>query len=293
MYKALVIGAGGALGSALVEALKKSNICYQVYQTSRNPKDEATYKLDIQDELSVYSLLESIQPDFIFHLAADFSNNFCDSIRVNVISSAILLDAVKRINPKCRVLFMGSAAEYGVIKPQENPIAEDHKLCPVSIYGITKSWQTNLAIHFARQGVNVSVCRIFNLSGHGLSKKLFLGRLQSEIQEILSGSRAFIEVGLLNTVRDYIDVDSAAQQILTIALMGKPGEVYHVASGVPTQIKALLENCLATYNLPMSVVKSDESLSNRIGYDAPVIYADITKTVGLISQLHKDSYGQH
>ena len=57
-----------------------------------------------------------------------------------------LLDALEEEKLRSRVVVMGSAAEYGVTAPEENPLSEDRILRPVSIYGLTKAFQTQLAL---------------------------------------------------------------------------------------------------------------------------------------------------
>jgi GDP-4-dehydro-6-deoxy-D-mannose reductase len=176
---------------------------------------------------------------------------------------------------------MGSAAESGAVTSADNPISESQPINPVSVYGLTKSLQTQLASYYAQLGVNVSVCRIFNLNGPGISESLFIGRLQKEIQEVLGGRKHHIELGSLNATRDYINVEQAAQQIIDIAIMGRAGEVYNVASGVPIKISEVLEQYLKDHKLPLTIVRSEQVLGNHTGYDVPVIYADITKTRSL------------
>ena len=91
-----------------------------------------------------------------------------------------------------------------------------------------------------------------------------------------------IELGSLNALRDYIDLEGASLQLVDIAQLGKSGEIYNVASGIPITMLELMKKYLSKYNLPVSIVKSDQSLGNHKGYDVPVLYADISKTISLI-----------
>ena len=272
MPKVLMIGSNGALGSALVRALKKNEGAYSFFLTSRNPLDQITEQLDIQDSPSLKRLIIKLMPDFIFNLAVNFSSNIESAIDINVRSSASLLEIVKENTPNCRVLLMGSAAEYGAVTPADNPVAESQPLNPVSVYGLTKSLQTQLVSYYAQLGVNVSVCRIFNLDGPGISESLFVGRLQKEVQEVLSGRKLHIELGSLDSIRDYINIEQAAQQIIDIALKGEAGEIYNVASGIPVKISELLERYLTDNNLPLAVVRSAKNLGSHVGYDLSLIH---------------------
>jgi len=182
------------------------------------------------------------------------------------------------------VLLVGSAAEYGAVAIEENPIREDHALHPQSVYGLTKSWQTQLAGFYARRGVQVVVARLFNLEGPGLSTRLFVGRVQAQIEEVRKGVRSAFEFGPLGAIRDYVDSDEAARQMLAVALRGEPGQVYHVGSGKPVTMRTLLERLLASQEIAGIPVHESPALTNRAGYDVPAIYADMTKTLQLMGE---------
>lgn len=281
MKTVLVTGATGALGLAVVARLRE-NGHYQVITTSRNNDNENSLILDVCDSEQFADVITRIKPDLLLHLAATFVNDFNQAYAVNVEATRHLLDTVQKSGLNIRVLLVGSAAEYGVVQPEENPIREDRVLHPVSNYGLSKAWQTQLAGFYACQGINVVVARVFNLDGKGLSERLFIGRLQKQIEEVLLGKKSVIELGSLSATRDYITTNEAAEQILAIAEYGDSGRVYHVASGIPVTMRELLNRYLSIYKLDTSIVQEAPVLSNRSGYDVPVIYADVSKTMQLM-----------
>lgn len=276
MKTVLVTGSTGALGRAVITRLQKDGN-YNIIATSRNSADSNT-QLDVSDNAQLSSVLNRENPELILHLAATFVNDFEQAYAVNVEASRQLLETVRQSGLNSRVLLIGSAAEYGVIHPEENPVKEDHVLKPVSIYGLTKSWQTQLAGFYSGCGVDVVVARVFNLEGENLSERLFIGRLQKQIDEVLAGRQSVIELGPLTASRDYVSLGEAADQILTIASYGESGLVYHVASGEPVTMRDILVRYLEKNKLDLSIVRESVSLSEHVGYDVPVIYADTTKT---------------
>jgi len=276
MITVLVTGATGALGKAVTEYLNKKD-GYKVVTTGRSGND-TDFKLDITDEVQLAKIIDQVKPGLIIQLAATFTHDFDDAYAVNVQSNRQLLELAQHSNFDLRVLLIGSAAEYGVIEPDENPISEDHGLNPVSVYGLTKVWQTQLAGFYSKQGVDVVVARVFNLKGRDLSEKLFVGRLQKQIDGVLSGEHSVIELGPLSATRDYISTEDAVRQLLDIAKFGESGHVYHVASGKPVVMRELLKATLREYDLDLSIVHEADEKSNRSGYDVPVIYADIKRT---------------
>jgi len=139
-----------------------------------------------------------------------------------------------------KFLFIGSAAEYGI--PDVNPIDETASCNPVNEYGLTKLYQTELALYFIRKyNANISIARIFNVDGLELSDKLAIGRWRKEIQTLSDNS--ILKVGNLNTIRDYLDIHKVAQDLLVLCLHGKP-LVYNVCSGKPTIMSDLLQEII-------------------------------------------------
>lgn len=276
MTMVLVTGATGALGKAVTEYLNKKD-GYKVVTTGRSGND-TDFQLDITDEARLAEIIDQVKPGLIIQLAATFTHDFDDAYAVNVKANRQLLELVKHSKSNLRVLLIGSAAEYGVIEADESPVNEEHDLNPVSVYGLTKVWQTQLAGFYSKQGVDVVVARIFNLKGRGLSEKLFVGRLQKQIDGVLSGESSVIELGPLSATRDYISTEDAARQLIDIAEFGESGLVYHIASGKPVVMRELLKATLREYDLDLSIVQEADEKTNRSGYDVPVIYADIKRT---------------
>lgn len=281
MKTVLVTGAAGSLGQAVIARLRKDGHCH-VVASSRRHNDEADFQLDVSDIERLAIAINHTKPDLILHLAATFVNDFEEAYAVNVEATRHLLEVVQQSGFRTRVLLIGSAAEYGVVRPEENPVREDRVLSPVSIYGLTKAWQTQLAGLYTSRGVDVVVARVFNLDGPGLSERLFIGRLQKQIDEVLAGRQSVIELGPLTATRDYVSTEDAAEQLLAIAAHGKSGCVYHVASGKPVTMRDILSSYLAIHKLDVSIVHEAAALTNRIGYDVPEIYADVTNTMLLM-----------
>ena len=126
--KALVIGGGGFVGPYLVRHLT-DDCGYEVTVTKTEKEqlvmDNAVVKnLDILDIGQIVGLLKAEQPDYIFHLAAQSSvayswKNPTLTIDVNIKGCVNLLDAVRQLDKKPRVLLIGSGEEYVVNVPPQ------------------------------------------------------------------------------------------------------------------------------------------------------------------------------
>jgi nucleoside-diphosphate-sugar epimerase len=280
--KVLVTGATGCLGRRLVGALSTDSDC-EIFRTARRIReDDRSRSVDLTDPLAVLDLVQDVRPNLILHCAGGKSGDLDSDLRINASSGRWLMEAVLAAGVRSRILLIGSAAEYGPVIPEENPIAEDRPLRPVSVYGVSKAMQTMLAYHFtAERGSDVVVARLFNLYGEAMAPNLFVGRVQIQIQEVLRGQRTRIDVGHLDSIRDYIDAADAARQILVIARRGLRGEVYNVGTGKPTLMRDLLRRMLLAVKLDMNVVQERTANARRL-HEVPVIFADMQKTNALM-----------
>lgn len=116
MKKALVIGAAGFVGNYLLHELGQNGIaCYATKLPHKKIEYEPCeiYNLDIMDKNAIADLLFEIKPDYIFHLAAQSSGglawkNPILTIDVNIKGSVNVLDAVRELYYKPRILLVGS-----------------------------------------------------------------------------------------------------------------------------------------------------------------------------------------
>jgi GDP-4-dehydro-6-deoxy-D-mannose reductase len=282
--KVLFTGGTGALGRAVIGRMNQLG-GYQVITAGRQDViDSVTHMhCDVGNHEQLSAIFNQVKPDLVLHLAATFTGSFDEAFAINVTPAKQILELVQHNGLNTRVVLLGSAAEYGVVRMDENPIRENRVLAPVSIYGVSKAWQTQLLRLYSNQGLNVVCARVFNLIGPGVSSSLFAGRLQNQINEVLAGKKTTVEIGSLTAVRDYISTDEAAIQLLAIAKHGEAGEIYHVASGVPVTMREILISQMKEFGLDPSIVREAAALSNHKGYDVPVIYADVTKTKKLLA----------
>ena len=169
--KALVIGGGGFVGPYLVRHLT-DDLGYEVTVTKTVKEtltmDNATVRnLDILDMEQIRTLLEEEKADYLFHLAAQSSvayswKNPTLTVDVNIKGCINLLEAIRLVDKKPRVLLIGSGEEYGHIKKDECPIIEDNVVRPGNIYAATKSCQNMLGRIYS-DAYNLDIMMDFSL----------------------------------------------------------------------------------------------------------------------------------
>ena len=272
MKKVLIIGSKGVIGRQLVKT------CITKFGPNSLTLPIRSKNLwDVSNSKSVSELIESSQPNLIFNLATSYEEKFSEAVAVNVVGSQNILESVYRLGLGARVILIGSAAEYGDVSIDENPIPETRVLNPCSVYGMTKALQTNLASFYAPLGVDVIVARLFNVSGRGLSDRLLLGSVEKQIKELRKLQRTSIKVGNLDSIRDYITAEDAAKKLMNIASYGKTGEVYNVASGRGSKVIDIVKSVLEENGLTETILSRVDHVNKSHSRQTKVIFADIRK----------------
>lgn len=279
----LITGAGGFSGKNLTKILSKdpSNTLYLCDRIPCRKKDWITCDLGVSEHVD--TMINQTNPEQIYHLAGTFSNDFNLDFESNVLTTKNIFDTLLRHKHRCRVLLVGSAAEYGLVAPEDNPITEQHLLNPISIYGLTKLYQTNLMHYYCfNYDIDVVMARTFNLLGKGQSDKLFIGRIYNQINLLRNGKIRKIVLGNLDNTRDYIDISKAIKYYIHIMNLGKSGEIYNVGSGRPIRIYDLLINILRRNDMSMDLVDTRRNIGIKNKSDVKNIYADVSKIKELV-----------
>ena len=78
---------------------------------------ESDLRMDVNDAETIYSIINDIQPDFVFHLAAqpivlESYSNPIQTFNTNVIGTGNVLDALRRSNHKCIAVMITSDKCY-------------------------------------------------------------------------------------------------------------------------------------------------------------------------------------
>ena len=211
--KALVVGGGGFVGPYLVKHLKEEQgMEVYVTKTEKETLDmdcSGIYNLDILELSQVAELLNKIRPDYIFHLAAQSSvayswKNPGLTIDVNIKGCVNLLDGIRQLDYKPRVLLIGSGEEYGHIKDGECPIVEDNVLRPGNIYAATKSCQNMLGkIYSDAYDMDVMMVRAFNHIGPNQTPVFVVADFCKQVADIENGRCVCKIVDILGDVYRY------------------------------------------------------------------------------------------
>lgn len=279
--KALITGSEGFVGRYLRSELKENG--YDTAGVSRRgPDTPECFRADIMDPQKIREILAGYLPDVIFHLAgqADVGLSWRDpegTLTANVIGTLRLLDAVRDVNRKTRVIIIGSSDEYGKLGNAGQLVSETTEINPMTPYAISKAAQEKLAMAYVQAyGMDLCMTRSFNHCGAGQKKGFIVSDFASGIAEIERGKREKLLVGNLDSARDYTHVKDIARAYRLIAEKGASGAVYNVGSGTSHSGRELLEHLVSMSKVPICVEQDPDRLRPS---DTPVVCCDNSRLV--------------
>jgi GDP-4-dehydro-6-deoxy-D-mannose reductase len=250
--KALITGSEGFVGLHLYKLLKDKE--YEVWGFDK--KDG----FDLLNYEDIRLILDEFRPDEIYHLAAQayVPESFTSpnrTVDMNIKGTINLLEAVKNLGIKPKILLACSSEEYGFVKPEECPIKETNELRPQSPYGVTKLACDLLGKWYADQyGLHIVRTRAFNHTGPGRGEMYVTSSFAKQIAQIEKNGGK-LEHGNLDAVRDFTDVRDMVNAY-TLAIQLEP-DVYNIGSGQGISIQNMLDILISyTNNIECKLDKS-------------------------------------
>lgn len=275
--QALVTGASGFVGSYLVRLLLERG--YEVCGTFHARRPESPEfsrvhleRVDVTDREALMRILTYFRPDEVYHLAGIAVTAGREPgayYRVNFWGTFNLLEAAHRAVPRARVLVVASAAAYGVVEVEEQPILEEQAFRPLNHYGVSKAAADLLAYTYVAQGLQVLRARPFNHTGPGQSADFVCSSLAKQVAEVASGRRGpAIEAGNLEAARDFTDVRDVVEAYWLLLQKGQAGEAYNVCSQKAYSVREIAAMLAEAAGIEITLRSRPEL---RRGTDIPVL----------------------
>ena len=257
-----ITGANGFVGAHLTSALIASGA--RVHGCglgdTRPPAGLETWQgCDILDPAATEAAIAASKPDAVVHLAgqASAARSFeqpLETFRVNVTGTWHVLEAVRAVAPRARVLVVGSGEIYGP-QPEGSHVAEGAAIRPINPYALSKAAAEALALALAEEhGLDVIATRSFGHTGPGQDARFVVPAFAQQIAEIESGrAEPVLRVGNLNVTRDLTDVRDIARAYVALLERGTPGAVYNVGRGEGALLQSVAERLLAMARVPIRI----------------------------------------
>lgn len=273
--KVLITGISGFAGSHLAEFLIDKG--YDIFGTFFDKSTFSNlngfidkikvYQCDIRNYDTLKNVIKDVKPDEIYHLAAisfipTALKNPKMTFDTNLYGTLNLYQAILELKINPRVLFVGSADEYGLVKEKDIPIDESYPLLPVNPYSISKASADFLSyFYFKNYHLNIIRVRPFNHIGPRQSPDFVCSSFAKQIAEIEKGLKEpIIKVGNLEAKRDFTDVRAIVRAYWLAIQKGKSGEVYNICSGKAISIKKILINLIKISNKTIKVKQDQKRL---------------------------------
>ena len=273
--RVLVTGGSGFVGRVVLQELASQGV--QVVATSRTAQPSVAGERccvlpEPRNSSAVEALLRSIEPQVVMHLAGvSTAPSYLNLYEANVVFGANLLDASMAMRNRPRVLIVGSAAEYGPVPDDSQPVREDVACRPNTAYGASKLAQTHHALIAASRGLAVVVARLFNPIGPGMPKSLALGSFAHQIAKMGSYGGQ-LRTGDLEGIRDFMDVKLAARILVNLSLRDTAtSEIVNICTGKGHQLLDLTRRLIALSGID---VELSQDLSRRGNSDVKTFIGD-------------------
>ena len=256
--KVLVTGAGGMVGSHMVELLHSQG--HDVLGTYYKPTTDITeldsaismMECDVRYYASVQKIIADFKPDQIFHLAAQSYPTVSwvrpqETMDTNINGTVNIFEAVKSVRVldgsyDPMVVVACSSAEYGqTLNEIEDPyVVETAQLKPLHPYGVSKVGQDLLSFqYFMNDHIRCIRVRIFNSTGTRKVNDVTSDFTKRAVLAERSGVYT-LRVGNLETKRAIMDQRDLVNGLLLLAEKGIPGEVYNISSEYCYQMKDIV-----------------------------------------------------
>lgn len=246
--RVLITGAAGFVGRQCVPALL--NAGYEVHAVSRQDAGAAAqgvkwHRLDLQNTDAVCTLLHSIRPRFLMHLAWFTKHIEAYTSRENIRwfeDSIKLFENFSRLGGR-RIVVSGSCAEYdwstGLCDEAKTPME------PKTLYGICKrAAHQYLAALAGQSELSYAWARLFYVYGpHDYNPRI----IPTVIRSILAGTTAKCSAG--TQMADFLHVHDVASALTTLLGSNVQGPV-NIASGKALAIRDVAQRLSHLMNRP-------------------------------------------
>lgn len=263
---ALITGINGQDGSYLAEyllelgyhvhgILKRNSVAEN--QTARVDRvfDLINFHYaDMTDLSSLYRVINKVQPDEIYNLAAQshVRISFDQPIyTANTVGLGVLnlLEAVKEINPKIKIYQASSSEMFGNAVDADGFQRETTPMHPVSPYGCAKVFGYNIGVNYRNSyDMFISNGILFNHESPRRGTNFVTNKVCKEAVKIKYGLSSNLALGNLNASRDWGHAKDFVKAMHMILQLDKPND-FVCATGISHTVRELCEYAFTEVDL--------------------------------------------
>jgi GDP-4-dehydro-6-deoxy-D-mannose reductase len=236
MKKILLVGGTGFVGSHFANEFRDQ---YSITVVGR--------EIDVCQPESLSAFIRKVQPDAVVHLAAitTLKESFADpslTYATNFTGTLNLLSALRENHFRGRLLNVSSSEVYGLLNESDLPVTESLLTRPLSPYAVAKIASEALCYQWSQvEEFEIISARPFNHIGPGQSSRFAIADFGKQIAAIKLGlAEPVMNVGDIDTTRDFTDVRDICAAYDLILQSEKNGEIYNVCSGIERSVRSLI-----------------------------------------------------
>ncbi len=240
MKSAIVTGAAGFVGKAVVKELIKNNVHVFAVDLPSSPKDDLPKEVEIVEaDFTQYRLLTNLlrrsEAEVFYHFAwAGTSGQARSDIALQLSNVSASCEAVKIASSLgCkRFVFPASIMQFeadALLEMEQSPGES-------AIYSVSKKAADSMArITAAKYGIEYVAGLISNIYGPGETSPRLVN---STIRKLLNGEHTSFSPG--EQLYDFIYSEDAARAFYFIGNAGKSGAMYYIGNQAPRPLKEFL-----------------------------------------------------
>jgi GDPmannose 4,6-dehydratase len=263
MKKALITGITGQDGSHLADWLLEKG--YAVHGIVRRASTENferiahlngrvhLHQADLLDQLSIIDVVQTVQPDEVYNLAAMsfVPTSWKQPVltgEFTAIGVTRVLEAIRLLNPKGIRFYQASSSEmFG--KVQETPQRETTPFYPRSPYGVAKVYGHWITINY-RESYAMFCCNgiLFNHEGPRRGREFVTRKITDGVARIKLGLQKELRLGNLEARRDWGYAGDYTKAMWLMLQQPQPDD-FVIATGEAHSVREFVERAFAHVHL--------------------------------------------
>jgi GDPmannose 4,6-dehydratase len=259
---ALITGVTGQDGSYLAELLLEKG--YQVHGMVRRSSEEKFERIahlkdrvklhqgDLLDQFSLAALLQQIQPDEVYNLAAQsfVPTSWSQPVltgEFTALGVTKMLEAIRHTRPQVRFYQASSSEMFG--KVRETPQTEATPFYPRSPYGVAKAYGHYITVNYRESfGLYAVSGILFNHESPRRGLEFVTRKVTHAVARIKLGQQERLAMGNLDAKRDWGFAGDYVDAMWRMLQQDEPDD-YVIATGETHTVRELCEVAFARVGL--------------------------------------------